>query len=191
MHSRVQWHGVAETLLRFKTLCQHQEKIFRQHFIPEDVYFIFRRYFTKEFSLLYISVPKDEWYSTHANLLQTERSKSDYRERYNGIFIKVCPTLLGLYNCAHANGDSEGIEANITHYVVSSCAYRQGSAKKRTIATYCREGAKYLRRWCSDTVNSVDAECIFIISAKEVMFSSLFVCLTVGNFAQKLPNGFA
>jgi len=106
------------------TLCQHQEKIFRQHFIPEDVYFIFRRYFTKEFSLLYISVPKDEWYSSHANLLQTERSQSDYRKRYNGIFIKVCPTLLGLYNCAHANGDSEGIEANITHYVVSSCAYR-------------------------------------------------------------------
>jgi len=29
-----------------------------------------------------------------------------------------------------------------------------------------------------------------ITSAKEVMFSSLFVCLSVGNFAQKLPNGF-
>jgi len=34
-----------------------------------------------------------------------------------------------------------------------------------------------------------------ITSAKEVMFSSLFVCLSVclfvSNFAQKLPNGFA
>jgi len=34
-----------------------------------------------------------------------------------------------------------------------------------------------------------------ITSAKEVMFSSLFVCLSVclsvSNFARKLPNGFA
>jgi len=30
-----------------------------------------------------------------------------------------------------------------------------------------------------------------ITSAKEVMFSSLFVCLSVSNFAQKLANGFA
>ena len=28
-------------------------------------------------------------------------------------------------------------------------------------------------------------------SAKEVMLSSLLVCLSVSNFAQKLPNGFA
>ena len=31
----------------------------------------------------------------------------------------------------------------------------------------------------------------FITSAKQVMFSSLFVCLLVSNFAQKRPNGFA
>ena len=30
-----------------------------------------------------------------------------------------------------------------------------------------------------------------ITSAKEVMFSSLFFCSSVSNFAQKLPNGFA
>ena len=30
-----------------------------------------------------------------------------------------------------------------------------------------------------------------ITSTKEVMFSSLFVCLSVSNFTQKLPNGFA
>ena len=30
-----------------------------------------------------------------------------------------------------------------------------------------------------------------ITSAKEVMFSWLFVCLSVSKFAQKLPNGFA
>ena len=30
-----------------------------------------------------------------------------------------------------------------------------------------------------------------ITSAKEDMTSSLFVCLSVINFAQKLPNGFA
>jgi len=29
----------------------------------------------------------------------------------------------------------------------------------------------------------------FVTSAKEVMFSSLFVCLSVSNFAQKRPNG--
>jgi len=32
---------------------------------------------------------------------------------------------------------------------------------------------------------------VTITSAKEDMFSSLFVCLFVSNFAQKLPNGFA
>ena len=36
---------------------------------------------------------------------------------------------------------------------------------------------------------------LFITSAKEVMFSSLFICLSVSlsvsNFARKLPNGFA
>jgi len=31
----------------------------------------------------------------------------------------------------------------------------------------------------------------FITSAKEVMSSSLFVCLSVSNFVQKLPNEFA
>jgi len=34
-----------------------------------------------------------------------------------------------------------------------------------------------LRYWC--------------ISVKEVVFSSLFVCLSLSNFVQKLPNGFA
>ena len=32
---------------------------------------------------------------------------------------------------------------------------------------------------------------VFITSGEEVMFSSLFVCLSVSNLAQKLPNGFA
>jgi len=32
---------------------------------------------------------------------------------------------------------------------------------------------------------------IFVTSAKEVMFSSLFVCLSACLFAQKLPNAFA
>ena len=32
---------------------------------------------------------------------------------------------------------------------------------------------------------------LIITSAKEVIFSSLFVCLSVDIFAQKLPNGFA
>ena len=36
------------------------------------------------------------------------------------------------------------------------------------------------------------SDCIgFITSAKEVMFSSLFLCLSGSNFAQKLLNGFA
>jgi len=31
---------------------------------------------------------------------------------------------------------------------------------------------------------------IIVTSAKKIMFSSLFVCLSVSNFARKLPNGF-
>ena len=40
------------------------------------------------------------------------------------------------------------------------------------------------------TVRDINYFCL-ITSANEFMFSSLFVCLSVSNFAQKLPNGFA
>jgi len=38
---------------------------------------------------------------------------------------------------------------------------------------------------------AVDISCLFITSVKEVMFSSFIVCLSVSDFAQKLPNEYA
>jgi len=65
--------------------------------------------------------------------------------------------------------------------------------------------AVVIRLWRGDTLRVLFFSCgfycccsycsIFVTSAKEVMFSSLFVCLSVylfvSSFAQKLPNGFA
>jgi len=107
------------------------------------------------------------------------------------ILLAYVPSCLRILACSLSYVDACFAGSGVTTATTTATPPTVTPLKTSTLMSYADTGTIQPATTSTIAGKSCQNSATFVTSAKKVMFSSLFVCLSVSNFAQKLLNRFA